>query len=158
VAARILTLLQDPSGTAAKTGFISPDNNDGTARSITKAFLDAGLRQECLVHWNVYPFWLRNPACPTTPGAVRAQCAGFLRELTAETTLPNLCAVITVGSPAKRAWEDLSRGTSRLAELPVHDIPHPSYGGWGKTLPDGRLGIEKVRTEVAAARDACLSY
>lgn len=54
--ARLMYLAQDPSATASKTGFISPDNNDATARATTEACAAAGLEAVERIHWNVYPW------------------------------------------------------------------------------------------------------
>jgi hypothetical protein len=53
--ARVLYIAQDPSSTAADTGFISPYNNDSTAKATTEACNEAGLAASELVHWNVFP-------------------------------------------------------------------------------------------------------
>lgn len=57
ISARVMYLAQDPSSTAAETGFISPDNNDATARATTseaagtmtssRARMGARVRRRC---------------------------------------------------------------------------------------------------------------
>ena len=142
--AGILFLLQDPSSTASRTGFISPDNSDNTAFRTTQACAESKIPPEARVHWNAYPFWLSNPLCPTTATRVWEQCARFLTE-TLE-LLTQLRAVVTVGNPATEAWSKVNMHWPRLRSF---EIPHPSYGWWGKTLPDGRLGSQKVRDQLS---------
>ncbi len=57
----VLLLLQDPSQVASFTGFISPDNNDRTARSTTLLCAEADLPRPTRLHWNVYPWWVNVP-------------------------------------------------------------------------------------------------
>jgi hypothetical protein len=153
--ARILALFQDPSRTASGTGFISPDNNDFSAYKTTLAFRDAGLEPKTRLHWNVYPFWLENPDCPTSASTVRKLCAAFLAELTDERLLPKLTAVVTVGKHATAEWAKLRTKTPPLSSLPAFDIPHPARSGWSKRTADGRLAIEKVREQLALVKAVC---
>lgn len=122
IASRALLLLQDPSRTAATgTGFISPDNNDRTARNTTDACADARLGREHRLHWNVYPWWvntkkngvLQDPTRATetwtTATWISAQLWGSLFEL-----LPELRVVVTFGVQTKNGWEAAVRNGLRL--------------------------------------------
>lgn len=60
--AKVLMLLQDPSGAAdGESGFISLHNNDQTAHNVYQLCRDTGLRYEDYVPWNVIPWWVANP-------------------------------------------------------------------------------------------------
>lgn len=61
-AAKVLMLLQDPSGAADdESGFISLHNNDQTAHNVYKLSLRSGLRYADYLPWNVIPWWVKNP-------------------------------------------------------------------------------------------------
>lgn len=151
VEARVLFLAQDPSSTASATGFISPDNNDRTARSTTEACRAAELGHSERIHWNVYPWWIDAP-CGGRVENSQELASEMLLEFT--NLLPNLRSVVLIGKKARHSW-------SRLAS---HDVsrrvrwwhgPHPSYGGWSKPYasdPASRLGGEVVVEALQQAR------
>lgn len=113
VNSRVLLLLQDPSRTATDTRFISPDNNDSTARCTTDACQRGGLVRSVRLHWNVYPWWVntkdkgapRDPSRPldTWPNASRvaARLWGDFFQL-----LPGLRVVVTFGKRTREGWFD----------------------------------------------------
>ena len=152
----VLLLLQDPSSTAARTGFISCDNNDNTAYQMALALGEVRLERDIRLHWNAYPFWLKNPAFPTSPRKVKVQCAQFLAELVE--LLPLLAVVVTVGISARDSWEQLRNNQARLTGIPTFSIPHPAYGGWGKRIPNGALGGDYARQQLTRAREATCAY
>lgn len=140
VSARILYLAQDPSSTASRTGFISPDNNDATARATTEACAEAGLAAGERIHWNVYPWWL-NAACPLAVRDVRALSSDFLTEFLAIAS--RVKSVVLVGDKAVSAWASVGGTLLRRPALRSWPIPHPSFGHWAKPYKpaiDGRLG------------------
>lgn len=70
--ARVLVLLQDPSGEAEDgSGFISKHNNDPTAHNTYLATDRARLDYAISLHWNVVPWWVANPAKPRGPSTRR---------------------------------------------------------------------------------------
>ncbi len=152
VRAKIIYLAQDPSSTATGTGFISPDNNDATARATTEACAEAGLGSQERIHWNVYPWWLGAP-CPARVPHSRALGAEFLNELF--DLLTEVVSVVLIGGEAEKAWNTLSREGSLPNDLRVWAGPHPSYGWWSKPYKpstDGRLGREVVIDALRQAR------
>src|SRR3954466_11364364 len=63
--ARVLVLLQDPSGEAEEgSGFVSKHNNDPTAHNTYIATERAKLGYDISLHWNVVPWWVANTAKP----------------------------------------------------------------------------------------------
>lgn len=151
VTARVMYLAQDPSSTASETGFISPDNNDATARATTEACAEAGLGPHERIHWNVYPWWLNAPCVVRVPETSEL-ASRLLLELFEK--LPEVVSVVLIGGEAERAWDRLVRLSPMRQNLRVWPGPHPSYGWWGKPFrpaTDGRLGREVV---VDALREA----
>jgi hypothetical protein len=152
VHARVMYLAQDPSSTASQTGFISPDNNDASARATTEACAEAGLSDHERVHWNVYPWWLEAP-CETAvewSDRLATQLLGELFEL-----LPSIESVVLVGSKAERSWERLCRSLTVRSTIRTWAGPHPSYGWWAKPYrpeTDGRLGRQVIVDALREAR------
>ncbi len=146
----MLYLAQDPSSTAADTRFISPDNNDGTAKATTEACLEAGLTARERVHWNVYPWWLAAPCEKRVPHEAELGRI-FLIELLDR--LPEVSSVVLIGGKAVQAWAKVFPNGGPRADFYIGRGPHPSYGWWSKPYgTDGRLGRERVIDELRAAR------
>ena len=127
--ARVLLLLQDPSGEAEEgSGFVSKHNNDPTAHNTYIATERAKLRYDICLHWNVVPWWVANPAKPVRSlekESVRA--SPYLFEML-ELLDPAPTEVILMGRPAARAWARLERRglPSSLRTATVARCPHPS--------------------------------
>ena len=150
--ARVLLLLQDPSRVAAKgSGFISPDNNDPTARNTTIACREAGLSAGDRVHWNIYPWWVnakgQDPTRPreTYPEAMR-RAVPCINELIGQ-LLPSVTVVVLMGNQAWRGWQTYvdSGGLvpPRIGE--VLRCPHPSGRIWPqKSQRTGRPNSEDI--------------
>ncbi|MDN5753665.1 MAG: hypothetical protein L0H15_10370 [Nitrosospira sp.] len=142
---RALLLLQDPSEVAtAGTGFISPDNNDPTAKNVTDALLEAGLRWDLRLQWNVYPWWvntyktksgkdkareLRDPTRPretwTNARKTAAALWGSFFEL-----LPELRVIVVFGKESWKGWEATRRYLplpSGVSELCAPSLSPPGY-------------------------------
>ena len=117
-AASVLLLLQDPSEMATTTGFISPDNNDRTARCTTKACSEAKLDRRLRLHWNVFPWWVNVPGgSKKKRGAVpdprrppenwrdaRRVAARLTSELLSPALLPGLRVVVVLGVEANKGF------------------------------------------------------
>jgi hypothetical protein len=56
VNAKALFFLATPGRRAVRSGFVSQDNDDDTARNMKKALADAGFRRADVVLWNVVPY------------------------------------------------------------------------------------------------------
>lgn len=127
---RILLLLQDPSATATGTKFISPDNNDPTARCTTEACAAGGIDRSIRLHWNVYPYWVntrkdgvpRDPRRPLDTWANASRVAaqlwgGFFNLFT------DLRVIATFGVQAEVGWRDAVK-----AGLEVPSGVHVEHG------------------------------
>lgn len=148
--ARVMYLAQDPSSTAADTGFISPDNNDLSAKATTEACLEAGLAARERVHWNVFPWWLEAPCHGRVPKEADLAHV-FLIELLER--LDEVASVVLIGGKALKAWKRLFPTGPPHADFYVGHGPHPSFGWWSKPYGQGgRLGREVVVDELRAAR------
>jgi len=153
IQARVMYLAQDPSSTASLSGFISPDNNDATARATTEACAEAGVEARERIHWNVYPWWLAAP-CPSqvpNPSELASQLLHELFQLVPEVVV----SVVLIGGEAQRSWARLSRVHPIRDNIHVWHGPHPSYGWWAKPYKpesDGRLGREVVVDALREAR------
>ncbi len=104
--AKVLMLLQDPSGAAdGESGFISLHNNDQTAHNVYKLCEETSLQYADYVPWNVIPWWVANPAKGRrTLGSEARRARRYLEEVV--DLLPgDLAAVIVMGkSQAWPAW------------------------------------------------------
>jgi len=126
VNAQILWLLEAPGGKATRerggSGFISCDNNDGTAENTYRTREEAGVSRSMVVHWNVIPYYI---GTDTKIRAWRpddvAAVGPLLRELVA--MLPKLRCVILGGGAAQKVWKEFGPTKPNLR---VIDCPHPS--------------------------------
>jgi uracil-DNA glycosylase len=102
------------------SGFISADNNDGSAANIWNLLEDAGVdRSREIVAWNVVPWYIGSEqriraATPDDLSEARAALEELL------SLLPDLRVVILFGKPAGEAWEQVG------LEIPTIRAPHPS--------------------------------
>lgn len=114
--ARVLLLLEKPGPGAARSGFVSRDNDAPTSRSIAAFLAEAGLPRRATVIWNAIPWW--NGTIRVTAGEEREG----LRHLPAFLDLlPALRGALLVGARAARAAPVLvARGLPSLASA------HPS--------------------------------
>ncbi|MBW3649337.1 MAG: hypothetical protein KY458_02090 [Actinobacteria bacterium] len=137
--AGLLFLMQDPSEVAYGTGFISPDNDDYSARNATVACRAAGLPAEVRVHWNVFPHWVNvikngSPVDPTRPpqtyAGAKASAVHFLGSLLQD-KLPRLRVVVLLGKQAQDGWR-LYRGAGGPVprRLKVLSCPSTSPQAW----------------------------
>jgi hypothetical protein len=134
--ARVLVLREEPRCLAGEgSGFVSIDNNDLAAQHTSLAYAASGLDYANAVHWNVVPWWIRNPAMTTTTGlrtvlAQTRRVRGEMRRMLE--LLPEVKVVLLLGKEAERAWRTIeARG------LVVLTAPHPSPLAWHQTSVSG---------------------
>ena len=98
VRAQALFLFEKPGPKAARSGFISRNNNDSTAEHTFRFMVQAGLPREQVCLWNAIPGW--NDTIKVAGAELRQgiDCLGELLGL-----LPVLRAVVLVGRKAERA-------------------------------------------------------
>ncbi len=144
IRARILLLLEAPgrrSALEAGSGFVSPDNDDQTARNMWHLLREAGIdRGRDVVTWNVVPWYIGDGA---KIRATRASDLDEAREATREllSLLPNIRVVVLFGRPAAAAWRSLG------LNLEAIEASHPSPLNLN-TRPERR---EEIRLALAQA-------
>ncbi len=126
--AKVLMLLQDPSGAAdGESGFISLHNNDQTAHNVYKLCEETSLQYADYVPWNVIPWWVANPAKGRrTLGSEARRARPYLDEVV--DLLPgDLAAVIVMGkSQTWPAWEaSVGKNHRRFHGADVLFTAHP---------------------------------
>jgi hypothetical protein len=138
VAAQALFLFEKVGPKASASGFISRNNDDGTAANTFRFLRQAGIPREVTCLWNVVPGW--NGTISLTPTEL-ARGAEALSELLA--LLPALRVVVLVGKRAQRAWSAID------CKLPVIHSAHPSP----KNYAMAREIWEAIPDEWAKIRD-----
>jgi hypothetical protein len=128
--AKILMLLQDPSGAAdGESGFISLHNNDQTAHNVYKLCLKSGLRYADYLPWNVIPWWVKNPAKGNRSLKAEAPRARPHLEHVVDLLPRDLAAVLVMGKsetwPAWQAAMGLRTRSFRGAEVIFTAHPGP---------------------------------
>ena len=124
IRATMLLLLEAPGGKATRerggSGFISPDNNDGTAENMWHLLREAGVeRAKDVVTWNIVPWYLGSDAKIRSAEARDLEEARpFVTELLGLVT--SLRVVVLIGRRAVDGWRQLA------IEIPSIEVPHPS--------------------------------
>ncbi len=121
VHARVLFLLEKPGpktdATKGGSGFISPCNNDPTARAMHAFMAQRGLPICCCLHWNVIPWWDNKIEFD---GKQQLDGLEPLREFMG--MLQMLQAIVLVGKTAQRSWQ---RAKIAWPIDQIHCSPHP---------------------------------
>lgn len=122
VEARVLFLMEAPGPQAVRTGFISRDNINPTARNITEFTQEAGLPRELTATWNVVPWYIGSgkKIRPATSADIRAGLPYLERLLPLFTRLE---LVALVGRKAQTVEPTLRRDWPGLG---LYSMPHPS--------------------------------
>jgi uracil-DNA glycosylase len=123
--APILLLLEAPGGKATRerggSGFVSPDNDDGSAENMWKLLGEAGIdRARDVVTWNIVPWYIGSDhkirrAEPRDLDEARP----YVEELLG--LLPDLRVVVLIGRRAAQGWRHLHITGPQTVE-----VPHPS--------------------------------
>lgn len=144
--AKVLLLAQDPSEVAtAGSGFISADNNDPTANNTTIACNEAGLAARDRCHWNVVPWWVKDPTKPDRSLGSEVRRAARHLDVLLNELLADVMAVVLLGKPAQTSW----RSYRNPRDLRVFACPHPSPLAWNNLdrvtgRPNSELTIEAL--------------
>ena len=123
ITAPILLLLEAPGRRATTeqgSGYISADNNDGSAENMWHILREAGVdRSTEIVVWNVVPWYIGSPeGIRAATSADIAEAHGALVELLS--LLPRLQVVVLLGDRAADAWQLVG------VDMPTVRAPHPS--------------------------------
>lgn len=151
VHSRLLFLLENPGPRSSRekgSGFISIDNDDGTAETFFKIVRDVGLRRDQFLNWNVVPWY--QPDGNRTANATRAdvdEARPWLERLIA--LLPDLRLVIPMGVRARDGWMRLLATDPSIPLLPTIAIPHCSPRNLAGRPTDRDLIMSAVRRAAA---------
>lgn len=135
--------MEAPGPQAVKSGFVSRNNPDLTARNMTELLRDAGISRSQTALWNIVPWYVG------TEERIRPVTRCDLRR--AETYLaallplfPELRVVVLVGRKAEAGWK-----ASRLSpSMPVVATYHPSPLVF-HTSPDKKRMVQDAFVQVA---------
>jgi Uracil DNA glycosylase superfamily len=117
IAAKALFLFEKPGPKAAESGFISRNNNDGTAANTFHLMIQADIPREQTCIWNVVPGWngtIDLAGDELTRGSL---ALNRLFEL-----LQNPKVIVLVGKRAQAVWHKLPD----RPRLPIIESAHPS--------------------------------
>jgi uracil-DNA glycosylase len=117
-----LYLLEAPGAKAVRSGFISRNNPDETAKNFFELNQAAGIPRERTAIWNIVPWYIGSGV--RIRAADRADIDAGIPSLTRLLTLlPKLRVVVLVGRKAEHAASVVSQ---LRPELRVFRSPHPS--------------------------------
>ncbi|MGJ6968952.1 uracil-DNA glycosylase [Streptosporangium sp. G11] len=150
VNSRVLLLLQDPSEAASTgSGFISRHNNDPTAHNTFYAAREAGLSYTESVHWNVIPWWVKDPSMISgvrrTLGTETKRSARYLCEVLSH--LDKLEVIVLLGRVAQGAWQSALKVNPDLSPSDVRILkcPHTASRAWNNVdRQTGRLNKDLI--------------
>ena len=119
--AKLLFLLEAPGPKAISSGFISRDNPDPTARSMTQISSECGIPRQETVSWNVVPWYVGSEGRirPVTKEEIDA---GIQALKSLQPLLPNLRVVVLMGRKAQSAKSEVEN----IFQTKVLTCPHPS--------------------------------
>ena len=119
--AKALFLLEAPGPKAVKSGFISRNNPDPSAKNMNKLLLESGFKREEMLLWNIVPWYVgTSQRIRTVKISDIEQALPFLKRLLA--LLKELKVIILVGKKAQRAGSRISK----ITEVPTVCSYHPS--------------------------------
>src|SRR5258708_2895615 len=144
VEARCLFLLEAPGRKAVRSGFVSRDNPDETAKTFFKLSQEAGIPRKDTVVWNIVP-WYIGSGTKIRPARRRdmADARAYLARLLAD--LPRLEVVVLVG---KKSHMEKYRIPGLNPSVKILAMPHPSPL-FVNRLPGNRARILDVLQEIA---------
>lgn len=111
--AKYLFLLEAPGPTAVKSGQVSFENPDPSARNLRDQLETSGITRDEIAIWNIVPWYIGN----STRTAIRAANGNDIRTGSQYLepllyAMPNLRCIFLVGGAARRAHLLLSRLTT----------------------------------------------
>jgi uracil-DNA glycosylase len=144
IAARCLFLLEAPGPKAVRSGFVSRNNPDETAKNFFELSHAAGIMREHTVLWNIVPWYIGSGAKIRSAARADIKAAHpYLTRLLA--ALPRLEVVVLVGRKAELAEAEVLRC---MQFLKVVTMPHPSPL-FVNRLPGNRARLLRALQEIA---------
>jgi uracil-DNA glycosylase len=121
--AKYLFLLEAQGPKAVRTGQISFDNPDPTAKNFREQLAVAGIAREEIAVWNVVPWYIGNEVGTSIRAATGSDIrAGIKHLVPLLSAMPNLSCIVLVGHAARQAHMFLSRITTTR----IVSCHHPS--------------------------------
>ena len=135
--ARALFLLETPGPRAVRSGFVSRDNPDPTAKNLWQLMQDAGIPRQDTLLWNICPWYVgeNGHILPVNAKDIRA-ARPYLSELLG--LLPCLQKIVLIGIKAQSATGYLSSITS-LSITPTYHMSALVFNRW----PDKKKKTQK---------------
>ena len=120
--AQCLFVLEAPGQNAVRSGFISRNNDDESAKNFFEINVEAGIPREKTITWNVVPWYIGTgkKIRPATADDIRAGLT-YLNSLI--DLLPNLQIIVLVGKKAQRVKRKLE---SQYDYIRIFECYHPS--------------------------------
>ena len=120
--ARCLFVLEAPGPNAVKSGFVSRDNPDETAKNLYLLTQAAGLPRDITAIWNIVPWYIG------TEGKIRPArrsdiAAGVVYLKSVCELIPNLRTIVLVGQKAQTVAGDIA---IVVPDVEILRSPHPS--------------------------------
>lgn len=144
VEAEVLMLFEAPGPKAVKSGFISRNNPDETAKNFFELSMEAGLERKVTVLWNAVPWYIGSGT--KIRAATTTDLASGLRPLPQLLRLlPKVQTIVLVGKKAEKASIQLS-----AVKYKLYSCPHPSPM-FVNNAPDNRGKILNVLKRVREA-------
>jgi uracil-DNA glycosylase len=144
IEAEILFLLEAPGAKAVRTGFVSRNNPDQTAKNFFQLNEEAGIPRKKTITWNAVPWYIGTGS--RIRAATRSDLeAGFKPLPRLLDLLPNLRTVVFVGRKAARSRSLIEQVQSGLN---LFDCPHPSPLVVNRS-PDNRKRILEALKEIS---------
>jgi len=122
VNAEILFLLEAPGAKAVRSGFISRNNPDESAKNFFELTAEAGIPRKLSVVWNIVPWYIGDDSRirPANSSDIASGSSSLSRLLG---LLPHLRIVVLVGRKAERAERIILQSKP---EVRIFKVPHPS--------------------------------
>ncbi len=121
ISAKVLFILEAPGAKAVKSGFVSRNNPDETAKNIFNLLNEAAFERSDTVLWNIVPWYIGTgkkirPASKTdiAEGIIYLECLLKI--------LSSLNTIVLVGKKAAQAKPFITKITT----LRISETPHPS--------------------------------
>jgi uracil-DNA glycosylase family 4 len=129
IQARALFLLEAPGPKAIKSGFVSSNNPDPTAKNLWNLIRNAGIARTDTLIWNIVPWYVgENGHIKPAPREDIKQALPYLKDMLL--MLPKLELIVLVGRKAQSAKPHIQR----LTVLPIRHTYHMSALAFNTSL------------------------
>ena len=131
--AEVLFLLEAPGPKAVKSGFISRNNNDATAKNLFELNVAAGISRKLAIIWNIVPWYIGDGKKIRHPSHSELN-VGFNHLTKLLLILEKIKVIVLVGKHASNAA--LGKLKQDAPNLVIIEVPHPSGTNINCNLPE----------------------